>query len=84
MTATQSVPIAVLVSSARQHENMADKLFARIAACANAGRKQLELGQPAGPPARQIGADLMELMAELGKLAEDARFTGHARQRTAA
>ena len=36
------------------------------------------------PAARKAAADLTELMVELGRLSEDARFTGQARMRTAA
>ena len=59
-------------------------LARRIANAMGTVREHLRNGQPAMPPARRAAADLMELMAELGKLAEDARFTGQARQRVAA
>ena len=84
MTATQSVPIAVLVSSSRQHTATADDLARRIANAMGEVREQLRKGQPAMPAARKAAADLTELMVELGRLSEDARFTGQARMRTAA
>ena len=81
MPGTQSVPVAVLLSSARQHTATADDLARRIANAMGTVREHLRNGQPAMPPARKAAADLMELVAELGKLAEDARFTGQARMR---
>jgi hypothetical protein len=70
----------MLATSRRQHANSADKLFARIANCAAAGRQQLGNGQPAGPAARQIGSDVLELIGELAKLAEADRFAAWTRQ----
>ena len=84
MPGTQSVPVAVLLSSSRQHTATADDLARRIANAMGEVRKQLREGQPPMPAARKASVDLTELMVELGKLAEDARFTGQARMRTAA
>lgn len=70
----------MITTSKRQHANSAEKLFARIARCAQAGRQQLANGQPAGPVARQIGSDVLELIGELAKLAEADRFAAWTRQ----
>ena len=71
---TRPVDQTMLQLSTRQHIVAADKLAARIANCASAVRKSLADGLPAAPAARQIGYDLMELMAEIGRLAEDGQF----------
>ena len=71
---TRPVDQIMVQYNTRQHIVAADKLAARIANCANAVRKSLADGLPAAPAARQIGYDLMELMAELGRLAEDGQF----------
>jgi hypothetical protein len=76
----QPLDSTMLHTSGRQHTAAADKLAMQIANCANAVRKQLALGQPAGPAARQIGSDILELMAELGALREDGRFATWTRQ----
>ena len=76
----QPLDAVMIASSRRQHVNTADKIFARIVNCAQAGRQQLANGQPAAPAARQIGIDLLELMPELGELREATRFAGWTRQ----
>jgi hypothetical protein len=80
----QTVPIAVLAASSRQHTAAADDLARRIANAMGEVRKQLREGQPPMPAARKAASDLTELMVELGRLSEDAKFTGQARQRVAA
>jgi hypothetical protein len=84
VTATQAVPVAVLLSSARQHTATADDLARRIINAMGEVRKQLREGQPAMPAARQGSSDLTELMVELGRLSEDTKHTGYARQRITA
>jgi hypothetical protein len=79
----QPVDAIMIQSASRQHTVIADKLAARIANCAGAVRKHLSDGQPAAPAARQIAADVMELIAELAKLSEDSRFTSWTRQSAA-
>lgn len=79
-SAAPPVDTTMIASSKRQHANSADKLLARIANCAQAGRQQLANGQPAGPAARQIGSDVLELIGELAKLAEADRFAAWTRQ----
>ncbi len=76
----QPIDSVMLQSSARQHTATADKLAQRIANCAGAVRLHLANGQPAGPAARQVVADAMELIAELAKLAEVGRFEGWTRR----
>ena len=55
-------------------------LAQRIINCATAVRMHIANGQPAGPAARQIGSDVMELIGELAKLSEDDKLMGWVRQ----
>lgn len=75
-----SVDPMTIQSLRRQHLNAADKLAQRIINCATAVRMHIANGQPAGPAARQIGSDVMELVAELAKLGEDDKLMGWVRQ----
>jgi hypothetical protein len=72
-------PVAIQAAR-RQHLAAADKLTQRIINCANAVRLHLAGGQPAGPAARQIGSDVMELLTELGRIGELEKMAAWARQ----
>ena len=76
----QPSDLTMIIASQRQHTATADKLARRIASCADAVRGDLASGRPAMAAARQIVTDVMELVAELARVSEDARIAAWVRQ----